>query len=418
MDAQRFGQPPRGACAFSGSPPNFLSGRCAAPQLMPTCRVDAANEKVTTLMFRNLPRRYTANALAKELEAYVHSSAYDFLYVPFTKCVSDNIGFAFVNFVDADTAATIQHVLDGKPWRLVKATRPITILAAHIQGLRCNLAHCVATIAPYADAIRLPWIFENGEQIPFSVAVQRHLGRQRGMPSARSAAHQIESFAKEVQQACVEHLPNQATLLAQSPWPSAAETNPHHHIADDAASMLQAFPAQLGEAQFSKSAALLSPTQVSMMAGAAGAGADTQVSLMACAAGAGADESTYSSGDIAFGHAARQQPSRQISDAQLCQSPCRSGASSHEATSYAQASAQAASGILGKAAQAPNHDGSQHQRNNPVCNPSSVRASLGYLRASHNMTVMLQELLECYEHGQGWHPSPAQPQPRVQAYVG
>mmetsp|Transcript_9491 Transcript_9491/g.23896 ORF Transcript_9491/g.23896 Transcript_9491/m.23896 type:complete len:404 (-) Transcript_9491:304-1515(-) len=403
MDAQRFGQPPRGACAFSGSPPNFLSGRCAAPQLMPTCRVDAANEKVTTLMFRNLPRRYTANALAKELEAYVHSSAYDFLYVPFTKCVSDNIGFAFVNFVDADTAATIQHVLDGKPWRLVKATRPITILAAHIQGLRCNLAHCVATIAPYADAIRLPWIFENGEQIPFSVAVQRHLGRQRGMPSARSAAHQIESFAKEVQQACVEHLPNQATLLAQSPWPSAAETNPRHHITNDACSMLQAFPTQWGEAQLSRSAAPLLPKQVSMMA---------------CAAGEGADGPMHAFGDIAFGYAARQQPSQQTSDAQLSQSPCRSGASSHEATSYAQASAQAASGIFGKAAQAPNHDGSQHQRNNPVCNPSSVRASLGYLRASHNMTVMLQELLECYEHGQGWHPSPAQPQPRVQAYVG
>jgi len=181
--------------------------------------VDKAEGNITTLMFRNLPRRYTANALANELAEHVHRSAIDFLYVPFGTRASDNIGFAFVNFVDPETATMIQRVLNGKPWSLVRASRPITILAAHIQGFYNNLAHCAKAITPDAAAIHLPWIFENGEPVAFAVAVQRCLGQPCSALPDKFQLQRMQSPQTTKRSILAAHRESMANCQAPLPYP-------------------------------------------------------------------------------------------------------------------------------------------------------------------------------------------------------
>jgi len=193
---------------------------------------------MTTLMFRRLPRRYTAMALVTELREHVDRSSVDFVYLPFSTRTADNLGFAFVNFVDEDTASTILKAMDGKQWKLVQTSRSMTVVPAYIQGFRSNLEHCAQTVEPGAKENHLPLIFRDGELIPFHVAIQRFLNEQVGSTSAQNGngssirQHTVMSKASAtnlgVASACLaaEHgaphvmTPPSASMLARLSGPS------------------------------------------------------------------------------------------------------------------------------------------------------------------------------------------------------
>jgi len=104
---------------------------------------DNANSPNTTIMIRNIANRYTQRELVLELEEMGFEDSFDFVYLPLDKSTRANLGYAFVNFINATWAA--QCMDDFKDYRLKKyrnlSNKVAVASVAHIQGLEKNLAH-------------------------------------------------------------------------------------------------------------------------------------------------------------------------------------------------------------------------------------------------------------------------------------
>mmetsp|Transcript_11222 Transcript_11222/g.32021 ORF Transcript_11222/g.32021 Transcript_11222/m.32021 type:complete len:267 (+) Transcript_11222:62-862(+) len=88
----------------------------------------------TTLMIRNMPRKYTIWQLVSDLDNFVPRSAYDMVYLPWDEHSSSSMGFAFVNFLEADTAQSFRARMEGQPFRQIDSERFAKVLPAHVQG--------------------------------------------------------------------------------------------------------------------------------------------------------------------------------------------------------------------------------------------------------------------------------------------
>jgi len=150
-----------------------------------------ADEQVTTLMFRNVPAKYTALAFLAEILEQVHKSTIDFVHLPVSTRTKDNLGFAFINFVNAEIASRVLRTMNKKQWTLFKTPMPMEILPAFIQGFRENLAHCASKLDTVAKEADLPLIFRSGEQIPFHAAIQMYLGEPSGVPFTAVAQNRV-----------------------------------------------------------------------------------------------------------------------------------------------------------------------------------------------------------------------------------
>jgi len=127
---------------------------------------------ITTLMIRNVPRRYTENALVHEIDKMADPCDYNFLYLPWDTRKSSNVGFAFVNFVSAEIAASISQKYNGATWSLISANKRIVMMPAHLQGLAKNLAHYVGTMVAQEGYMHAPKVLVNGVRIPFQEALR------------------------------------------------------------------------------------------------------------------------------------------------------------------------------------------------------------------------------------------------------
>merc|ERR1712241_309467 len=98
----------------------------------------------TTMMIRNIPNRHTQRELIEELERLGFAGGFDFLYAPTDFGTMGNVGYAFVNFVDAATAVRCRRDLDGfvfKKHQKKNCKKVATVSVAHLQGLQANLRH-------------------------------------------------------------------------------------------------------------------------------------------------------------------------------------------------------------------------------------------------------------------------------------
>merc|ERR1719215_686556 len=97
----------------------------------------------TTLMIRNIPGKYSQDDLIMDLKDQGFDSTYDFLYLPIDKSTANNVGYAFVNFVDPATAAKCMESFEGHLFARVQRTpnKLAKISVAHLQGLEKNLQH-------------------------------------------------------------------------------------------------------------------------------------------------------------------------------------------------------------------------------------------------------------------------------------
>jgi len=134
-------------------------------------------EAITTFMIKNLPRRYTDEALICELEGFVGNDSYDFLYLPWDKRRSSNVGYAFVNFVSTGAASAACDKLKGKNWRLVQSPKEIKLMPAHVQGLTLNLAHYIGSSVVEGPS-HSPMVIQNGQRIDFRTAVEQLLPKE------------------------------------------------------------------------------------------------------------------------------------------------------------------------------------------------------------------------------------------------
>eukprot|EP00929_Paragymnodinium_shiwhaense_P110101 TRINITY_DN767_c0_g1_i9.p1 TRINITY_DN767_c0_g1~~TRINITY_DN767_c0_g1_i9.p1 ORF type:complete len:245 (+),score=43.95 TRINITY_DN767_c0_g1_i9:311-1045(+) len=90
---------------------------------------------VTTVMLKNLPSRCQRDEIRREVDAHGFENAYDFLYLPVRDLnkKSQNYGFAFINFLQADIAQKFYNLVEAGFVEIRQ--RKVTVAIAETQGL-------------------------------------------------------------------------------------------------------------------------------------------------------------------------------------------------------------------------------------------------------------------------------------------
>lgn len=174
---------------------------------------------ITTHMFRNIPRKYTADDIASELQVVSPTSTFDFISLPWDTNKPANLGFAFVNFLDAAGAAMARAAMHGQPWKKARqGAKAIKVCTAHVQGLRENVLYCTDHISPMLSVEHHPIVLFGGRRIDFGDAV-RLLGGQSSpwplelQPSQSQQQEQQQPQQQSTQQSAQEQLLQQQNQL-------------------------------------------------------------------------------------------------------------------------------------------------------------------------------------------------------------
>lgn len=145
---------------------------------------DSSGSEVTTLMLRNIPRKYTDRAVTRELQLRVGLASIDFIYLPWDSARNLNNGHVFVNCVTPLAACALAERLDKQPWECGPGKKRVEVRAATAQGIAANLARYVESLHarpggpnPSTEPRqhgepRFPLVFQNGKVIPFLRAVE------------------------------------------------------------------------------------------------------------------------------------------------------------------------------------------------------------------------------------------------------
>lgn len=170
------GSPVGSARAPARSPPSGpASGpsRAASPASGPSPPPPEAKDAPTnltddcTLMLRNIPNKYTQDALLEDLQEYV--PWIDFLYLPTDFKNLCNLGYAFLNFADA--AGAEKFVAQYHAQRLPRFPHSPKVLAlqkARVQGLSANIERLrTSSVMGVLDSASKPLLFKDGERVDF-----------------------------------------------------------------------------------------------------------------------------------------------------------------------------------------------------------------------------------------------------------
>jgi hypothetical protein len=111
--------------------------------LAQTCDDSCRVAPPTTMMIRNLPRRYSEEYLLMDLHDLGFDGTFDFLFLPRDKISSACVGYAFVNFTSPYWAEQCIHSF--KDYEFKRHQRGMSKVAqvcvAQLQGLEKNLQH-------------------------------------------------------------------------------------------------------------------------------------------------------------------------------------------------------------------------------------------------------------------------------------
>jgi hypothetical protein len=160
---------------------------------MATFAEKTGEDKVTTLMVRNIPNMYTRSMLIEELDSLGFEGEYDFIYLPIDKSTQWNVGYAFANFKTAEAAKRCVADVTGYTFdRFEHGSRKVAqISVAHIQGLEKNLEYYSKTAVQCARVnSHRPHVVSDSRKQGFEAAgrSQRKQRRGRGAEGGRRAA--------------------------------------------------------------------------------------------------------------------------------------------------------------------------------------------------------------------------------------
>jgi len=136
----------------------------------------ADGKQRTTVMLRNMPNNYSRSMLLELLDAEGFDGQYDFVYLPMDFQSRASLGYAFINFLSGDAAASFWHVFDGySNWAIpsrkvsgVSWSGPHQGLEAHVERYRNSPVMCESTPDEYK-----PILFASGVRIPFPAPTRR-----------------------------------------------------------------------------------------------------------------------------------------------------------------------------------------------------------------------------------------------------
>uniref|UniRef100_A0AAV1UE18 Mei2-like C-terminal RNA recognition motif domain-containing protein n=1 Tax=Peronospora matthiolae TaxID=2874970 RepID=A0AAV1UE18_9STRA len=102
-------------------------------------KVASGEDKRTTLMIRNIPNKYTQQMLLTEINRN-HRGGYDFFYLPIDFKNKCNMGYAFINFIEAAHIKAFHQEFDGQKWTNFNSEKVCAISYARLQGKQAMIA--------------------------------------------------------------------------------------------------------------------------------------------------------------------------------------------------------------------------------------------------------------------------------------
>merc|ERR1719262_1120212 len=91
--------------------------------------------EVTTLMVRGIPCSFSQEHMMKIIDEAGLRAKYNFFYLPRAGNNGSNLGYAFLNFVEPESASLCTSRLDGIPLDASRSSKVCTIAPGDIQGL-------------------------------------------------------------------------------------------------------------------------------------------------------------------------------------------------------------------------------------------------------------------------------------------
>jgi RNA recognition motif-containing protein len=94
----------------------------------------------TTVMIRNIPCKYQQDTLFSEIRDM--KLLFNFLYLPGARKSLGNLGYAFINFVTPDDAATFIDLMNGHVWQHQATSTKVGAAGyATLQGFDANVSY-------------------------------------------------------------------------------------------------------------------------------------------------------------------------------------------------------------------------------------------------------------------------------------
>ena len=103
-------------------------------------KLSSGEERRTTLMVRNIPNRFTKDAMILEFNKHFEGE-YDFFYLPIDFNNKCNVGYAFINFKTPKAMIDFHQRYNGNTWPKFKSNKVCAITFARLQGREAMLKH-------------------------------------------------------------------------------------------------------------------------------------------------------------------------------------------------------------------------------------------------------------------------------------
>jgi len=126
---------------------NFKHERVSLHETTSSAHSDRWGPKTTTVMIRQIPRWLTQQMLVAEVENQGFHDCFNFLYLPWERKRNHNMGYAFINFVQAKGAIAFKEVFDGLYLNseMEMRSKPLRVHPAAVQGYQANHQHFMRT---------------------------------------------------------------------------------------------------------------------------------------------------------------------------------------------------------------------------------------------------------------------------------
>jgi len=175
-------------CESLSALPGAPAGNCFPPT--PT----GEWSRITTVMLRNLPNKYTQVMLLEELLQSGFIGTFDFLYLPIDPETNANRGYAFINFTDPSFANMLRMAYEGRKMCRFNSDKVVSVAPAALQGFEANFAHYSAARVSRGDPTARPLFLRESSMKDFGNRKQEGTRRRGGR---RSSGSLIDMAAKQ-----------------------------------------------------------------------------------------------------------------------------------------------------------------------------------------------------------------------------
>ncbi|CAG8674395.1 7097_t:CDS:10, partial [Ambispora leptoticha] len=148
-------------------------------------RIASGEDQRTTFMIRNIPNKYTQRMLLETLDE-THKNQYDFFYLRMDFKNRCNVGYAFINFVNACAVLSFAKTRVGKRWSKFNSEKVCELAYANIQGKK-------ALVEKFRNSSVMDELPEYRPKIFFSSGALR--GQEQPFPEPNNHQKKMKSLA-------------------------------------------------------------------------------------------------------------------------------------------------------------------------------------------------------------------------------